>query len=96
MQFYSKEPLPYDHGHATLNVMEINSFKHLCHVSLNFMPGNDSDVKKYLATCWQNLKEDHNKLTRLYEDTRATLSQKLENAQQVCLLINLKLKLVLF
>jgi hypothetical protein len=55
------------------------------------MPGNDSDVKKYLATCWQNLKEDHNKLTRLYDDTKATLSQKLENAQQVCLHFFLKI-----
>lgn len=82
LQFYSKEPLPFDHGHASLNVIEINPFKHLCHLSLNFSPGNDSDVKKYLATCLQTLRDDHTKLSRLYEETKLSLSQKLENTQQ--------------
>jgi spindle assembly abnormal protein 6 len=78
LQFYSKEPLPYDHGHANLNVIEINPFKHLCHLSLNFMPGNDTDVKKYLATCLQTLRDDHTKLVRLHEETKASQSQKYE------------------
>ena len=72
LQFYSKEPLPYDHGHANLNVIEINPFKHLCHLSLSFMPGNDADVKKYLATCLQTLREDYATLT----EAKLKLSQK--------------------
>lgn len=36
-------------GH--LNVVETNPFKHLTHLSLQFVPGNDADVKKYLASC---------------------------------------------
>ncbi len=83
LQFYSKEPLPFDHGHANLNVIEINPFKHLCHLSLSFMPGNDTDVKKYLATCLQSLREDYTKLNRLYEENRSSSAQKLEQAQQV-------------
>lgn len=83
LQFYSKEPLSFDHGHASLNVIEINPFKHLCHLSLNFMPGNDSDVKKYLATCLQTTRDDLTKMNRLYEETRQSLSQKLENTQQM-------------
>ncbi len=83
LQFYSKEPLSFDHGHASLNVIEINPFKHLCHLSLNFMPGNDSDVKKYLATCLQTTREDYTKLNRLYEDTKSCLTQKLETTQQM-------------
>ena len=78
LQFYSKEPLPYDHGHANLNVIEINPFKHLCHLSLNFMPGNDADVKKYLATCLQTLRDDYIKLSRTAEESKQTLTQKLE------------------
>ena len=78
LQFYSKEPLPYDHGHANLNVIEINPFKHLCHLSLNFMPGNDADVKKYLATCLQTLRDDYAKLSRTHEETKQALTQKLD------------------
>ncbi len=83
LQFYSKEPLPYDHGHASLNIIEINPFKHLCHLSLQFSPGNDSDVKKYLANCLKGLREEYTKLSRNYDETKSTLSQKLETTQQV-------------
>ena len=38
-------------GLGTLKVIETNPFKHLTHLSLNLRPGNDHDVKKYLATC---------------------------------------------
>ena len=41
---------------ANLNVIETNPFKHLTHLSLKFLPGNDSDIKKYLARCLQKLK----------------------------------------
>jgi hypothetical protein len=47
------------------------------------MPGNDTDVKKYLATCLQSLREDYTKLNRLYEENRSNSAQKLEQAQQV-------------
>ena len=39
-----------------LNVIETNPFKHLTHLSLKFIPGNDSDIKKYLADCLKQLK----------------------------------------
>jgi spindle assembly abnormal protein 6 len=83
LQFFSKEPLPFDHGHASLNVIEINPFKHLVHLSLSFTPGNDADVKKYLATCLKTLREDYNKLNRQLDETKLSLTQKLENTQQV-------------
>jgi spindle assembly abnormal protein 6 len=53
LQIYTKDPLTIAYNNAYLNVMEINAFKHLCHLQLTFMPGNDSDVKKYLADCLQ-------------------------------------------
>uniref|UniRef100_A0A7M4EUZ8 Spindle assembly abnormal protein 6 homolog n=1 Tax=Crocodylus porosus TaxID=8502 RepID=A0A7M4EUZ8_CROPO len=39
-----------------LNIVETNPFKHLTHLSLKLLPGSDSDIKKYLALCIQNLK----------------------------------------
>ena len=41
---------------STLNVVETNSFKHLTHLALKFLPGSDSDIKKYLADCLKTLK----------------------------------------
>ena len=41
---------------AVLNVIETNPFKHLTHLALKFLPGTDSDVKKYLATCLKTIK----------------------------------------
>lgn len=83
MQLYTKEPLPFDHNNASLNVIEINPFKHLCHLQLNFMPGNDSDVKKYLANCLKQLRENYTKLNREHDETKANLTQRLESTQQV-------------
>lgn len=90
LQFYSKEPLPFDHGHGSLNVIEINPFKHLYHLSLNFMPGNDADVKKYLANCLQTIREDYNKLNKVHEETKGTLSQKLDQTNQALSLKNME------
>jgi hypothetical protein len=85
LQFFTKEPLPFDHNNANLNVIEINPFKHLCHLQLNFMPGNDTDVKKYLANCLQTLKENYTRLCKEYAENKTSLTQRLETTQQVSL-----------
>jgi hypothetical protein len=46
----------HDCGVSHLDVVETNSFKHLTHLSLKFLLGNDVDVKKYLAGCLTSLK----------------------------------------
>jgi spindle assembly abnormal protein 6 len=46
---------------AKFTVVETNTFKHITHLSLNFVPGSDGTVKKYLSdlvkrfkvTCFQ-------------------------------------------
>ena len=43
-------------GNGQLDVVETNPFKHLIHLSLKFLPGNDEEVKKYLASCIKILK----------------------------------------
>ena len=44
------------HSNGVLDVVETNPFKHLIHLSLKFLPGNDEEIKKYLARCLKTLK----------------------------------------
>ena len=37
-------------GRSVFTVVETNTFKHITHLSLHFLPGNDASVKKYLAS----------------------------------------------
>jgi len=46
----------YERGVGNLNIIETNPFKHLTHLSLRFLPGNDTEVKKYLADCLKKFK----------------------------------------
>lgn len=41
---------------GTLEVVEANPFKHLVHLSLKMMHGNDQEIKNYLASCLTTLK----------------------------------------
>lgn len=42
-------------AHGTLDIVETNPFKHLVHLSLKFVAGNDDEIKKYLAACLKSL-----------------------------------------
>ncbi|KAL4674375.1 hypothetical protein H8959_018309 [Pygathrix nigripes] len=46
-----------DNSPAFLNVVETNPFKHLTHLSLKLLPGNDVEIKKFLAGCLKCSKE---------------------------------------
>ncbi|XP_031470543.1 spindle assembly abnormal protein 6 homolog isoform X1 [Phasianus colchicus] len=67
-----------DHTPVSLNVVETNPFKHLTHLSLKFLPGNDAEIKKFLASCLKCLKEDkmilEEKLRKTEEDSTRQLS----------------------
>ncbi|XP_041087654.1 spindle assembly abnormal protein 6 homolog [Polyodon spathula] len=67
---------------AGLNVIETNPFKHLTHLSLKLLPGNDSDVKKYLAICLKSLKTEKNMLEEKLHRTEDDLSKRLSITQQ--------------
>ncbi|XP_077602173.1 spindle assembly abnormal protein 6 homolog isoform X4 [Crocuta crocuta] len=45
-----------DNSPAFLNVVETNPFKHLTHLSLKLLPGNDVEIKKFLASCLKSSK----------------------------------------
>ncbi|XP_053558377.1 spindle assembly abnormal protein 6 homolog [Bombina bombina] len=67
---------------ASLNIIETNPFKHLVHLSLKLLAGNDSDVKKYLATCMKNVKLENCTLKEKLQKTEEDLSRRLCVTQQ--------------
>lgn len=44
-------------GDWNFKLVETNNFKHLCHLSLNIAPANDSDLKTHMAMKIKSLKE---------------------------------------
>ncbi|XP_063769781.1 spindle assembly abnormal protein 6 homolog isoform X2 [Pseudophryne corroboree] len=67
---------------TNLNIIETNPFKHLIHLSLKLLEGNDSDVKKYLANCIKNLKLENCVLKGKLQKSEEDFSQKLCVTQQ--------------
>ncbi|XP_025053481.1 spindle assembly abnormal protein 6 homolog [Alligator sinensis] len=65
-----------------LNIVETNPFKHLTHLSLKLLPGSDSDIKKYLALCIQNLKEENSRLEDQLHKSEEGFSKRLIVIQQ--------------
>lgn len=55
----------------------------LTQVSFSLRSDIDGDVKKYVADSWVKQREKHAKLTRLYEQTKSELTDKLNNAEKV-------------
>ncbi|KAJ6658406.1 hypothetical protein lerEdw1_020110 [Lerista edwardsae] len=81
LQFISSGP-SLDHTPSLLNVVETNPFKHLTHLSLKFIPGNDAEIKKFLATCLKSMKSlseksrELDKLRNEWASNTASLNNK--------------------
>ncbi|KAG8455338.1 hypothetical protein GDO86_001512 [Hymenochirus boettgeri] len=67
---------------ASLNIIETNPFKHLIHLSLKLLAGNDGEVKKYLATCIKGLKMENYTLKEKLQKSEEELSKRLSVTQQ--------------
>ncbi|KAM9689465.1 spindle assembly abnormal protein 6 homolog [Trichechus inunguis] len=79
-----------DNSPAFLNVVETNPFKHLTHLSLKLLPGNDVEIKKFLAGCLKCIKEEKLSLTQSLDDvtrqlnlTQKTLSEKIQELDKL-------------
>ncbi|XP_016351100.1 spindle assembly abnormal protein 6 homolog [Sinocyclocheilus anshuiensis] len=72
----------FDHSPSNLNIVETNAFKHLTHLSLKLLPGSDTDIKKYLATCLSTVKEEKQQLEQTLRKTEEDLTRQLNYAQQ--------------
>ena len=57
---------------VTFDIVEINLFRRLAHLSLRLRRGNDAKIKEHLGDCLKQLKLEHNKiLTKLAEANSA-------------------------
>ncbi|XP_077602171.1 spindle assembly abnormal protein 6 homolog isoform X2 [Crocuta crocuta] len=79
-----------DNSPAFLNVVETNPFKHLTHLSLKLLPGNDVEIKKFLASCLKSSKEEKLSLMQSLDDvtrqlnfTQKTLSEKIQELDKL-------------
>uniref|UniRef100_A0A8C1YDU7 Spindle assembly abnormal protein 6 homolog n=1 Tax=Cyprinus carpio TaxID=7962 RepID=A0A8C1YDU7_CYPCA len=72
----------FDHSPSNLNIVETNAFKHLTHLSLKLLPGSDTDIKKYLATCLSTVKEEKQQLEQKLRKTEEDLTRQLNYVQQ--------------
>uniref|UniRef100_A0A671TAS2 Spindle assembly abnormal protein 6 homolog n=1 Tax=Sinocyclocheilus anshuiensis TaxID=1608454 RepID=A0A671TAS2_9TELE len=72
----------FDRSPSDLNIVETNAFKHLTHLSLKLLPGSDTDIKKYLATCLSTVKEEKQQLEQKLRKTEEDLTRQLNYAQQ--------------
>ena len=82
LHFVSQGSYTNERTTGILNVIETNPFKHLTHLSLKFIPGTDSDVKKYLADCLKQLKDTNALLQQRLEHTDTDLNQRLQQTQE--------------
>uniref|UniRef100_A0A8D0HME9 Spindle assembly abnormal protein 6 homolog n=1 Tax=Sphenodon punctatus TaxID=8508 RepID=A0A8D0HME9_SPHPU len=71
-----------DHTPASLNVVETNPFKHLTHLSLKLLPGNDAEIKKFLAICLKCIKKEKLLLEEKLKKTEDDLARQLNYTQQ--------------
>ncbi|CAG5133072.1 unnamed protein product [Candidula unifasciata] len=67
---------------AVMNIVEINPFKHLNHLSLKYLPGSDADVKSHLASCLKQMKETNSLIQHKFEHTYKELSSQLQETQE--------------
>ncbi|XP_072927664.1 spindle assembly abnormal protein 6 homolog isoform X1 [Hemitrygon akajei] len=81
LQLVTQSPA-LDHMPASLNIIETNPFKHLTHLSLKLLPGNDNEIKKYLAVCLHNVKIENVSLQERLHRTEEDLMKRLSITQQ--------------
>lgn len=61
---------------ASFSIIETNSFRNIIHISLSFLPGNDSQLKAYLAGLVKDFKEKSSELTEKLKSTTKCLDSK--------------------
>ena len=66
---------------SILQIIETNSFKHITHLSLSFIPGNDNSIKKYLSELVKETKLENKNLKAKLEKSVTQLSSQLKSSE---------------
>ncbi|XP_014241189.1 spindle assembly abnormal protein 6 homolog [Cimex lectularius] len=70
-----------DNLHTYLKIVEANNFKHLCHLTLQIQPGNDSDIKNLMLKKIKHLKDHNSKAEKLISSLESQLQHKSKQLQ---------------
>ncbi|KAG7156338.1 spindle assembly abnormal protein 6 homolog [Homarus americanus] len=70
-------------GNATLEVVEVNIFKHLCHLALTLAPAPTQLKLSYLADCCKALKSEMATKERVAADNEQQFRQQLHHTQDM-------------
>ena len=66
---------------AKFSVIETNTFKHIIHISLEFIAGNDAETKQYLAGLVKDFKSEIHQLTNKLQNTSTSLTSQLTGTE---------------
>ncbi|XP_063692714.1 spindle assembly abnormal protein 6 homolog [Bolinopsis microptera] len=66
------------HSTAVLQVVEVNPFKHLVHLSLNLSTATDAVIKKYLSDCLRDLQKKHKDLHQKHDSETSQFTEKIK------------------
>eukprot|EP00842_Homolaphlyctis_polyrhiza_P001760 jgi/Hompol1/2585/HPOL_001429-RA len=67
--------------YAAFSIIETNSFKHINHLSLQFVPGTDAAIKQYLATLVKQFKSENGMLKEQLAKTNTLLNANVSECQ---------------
>ena len=62
-------------GTSVVGIVETNQFKHLCHISMKFQPGNDTRIKEYLSQRLSEVRAANSVLTSQLGQSRENVAQ---------------------
>lgn len=71
---------------VTLEVVEVNMFKHLCHISLILAPAQTQIKLTYLATCIKTYKEELMTMNHRASERETQLQQEIQRSRE-CLVV---------
>ncbi|KAK3238212.1 hypothetical protein CYMTET_27296 [Cymbomonas tetramitiformis] len=75
--------LRIDAGQSVFSILEVNQFKHLTHIALQFRPGNDVSIKQYLAARLFEVKAERESLRTNLGSTKEELAVTKLNEEQL-------------
>lgn len=68
---------------SVFSIVETNSFKHINHLSLSFIPGDDATIKQYLAFLVKEFKAEISVLNKRLSQTEENLGTKISEDESV-------------
>ncbi|KAJ3190430.1 Spindle assembly abnormal protein 6 [Gaertneriomyces sp. JEL0708] len=77
---------------TSFEIVETNTFRNITHISLRFVPGNDTAVKQYLAQLVKDHKKEIIALRSQLNSTGSSLSARVDDAEATIVKLNTELE----